>query len=56
MTTFLAIAGLAVLFVVLGLFRPGVKGGCGSCSCEGDSCRLDEDQAARTGSIGGKSP
>ena len=51
MTTFLAIAGLAVLFVVFGLFRPGVKGGCGSCSCEGDPCQLDDDPASRTRSI-----
>jgi hypothetical protein len=48
MTTILAIAGLAALFVVFGLFRPGVRGGCGSCSCEGDSCQLDDDLATRT--------
>ena len=51
MTTLLAIAGLAALFVVFGLFQPGVKGGCGNCSCEGDSCRLDDDPASRTSSI-----
>ena len=51
MTTFLAIVGLAALFVVFGLFRPGVKDGCGSCSCEGDSCKLDDEAAARTRSI-----
>jgi len=45
MTTLLAIAGLAALFVVFGVFQPGVKGGCGSCSCEGDSCRLEDDLA-----------
>jgi hypothetical protein len=51
MTTLLAIAGLAALFVVFGLLRPGVKGGCGNCSCEEDSCRLDDDPASRTSSI-----
>jgi len=44
-TTVLAIAGFAALFIVFGVFRPGAKGGCGSCSCEGDSCRLDDDPA-----------
>jgi len=44
--TILAIAGLAALFVVFGVFRPGARrSGCGNCSCEGDSCRL-EDEAA----------
>jgi len=51
MTTFFAIAGLAALFVVFGLFRPGVNGGCGSCSCEGDACRLDDDRTAGTRSV-----
>jgi len=46
MTTVLAIAGLAALFVVFGLSRPGVRGGCGNCSCEGDSCRLEDEPAA----------
>lgn len=46
MTTFLAIGGLALLFVIFGVFRPGVKGGCGSCACEGDSCRLEDEGAA----------
>ena len=45
MTTVLAIAGLAALFVVFGIFRPGVKGGCGNCSCEGNSCQLEDDPA-----------
>jgi hypothetical protein len=51
MTTFLAIAGLAALFVVFGLFRPGVRGACGGCSCEADSCQLKEDPATQTRSI-----
>jgi hypothetical protein len=50
-TTVLAIAGFAALFIVFGVFRPGAKGGCGNCSCEGDSCRLDDDPAAQTRSI-----
>ena len=49
MNTFLAIASLAALFVVFGVFRPGVKGGCGNCSCEGDSCRLEDEPAAPHG-------
>lgn len=51
MTTVLAIVGFAALFLVFGVFRPGAKRGCGSCSCEGDSCRLDDDPAAQTRSI-----
>ena len=51
MTTLLAIAGLAALFVVFGLFRPGVRGGCGSCSCEGDSCRLEDEPDARPSNV-----
>ena len=50
MTTFLAIVGLAALFVVFGVFHPSVKGGCGNCSCEGDSCKFDDDPASHTSS------
>ena len=45
MNTFLAIAGLAALFVVFGAFRLGAKGGCGNCSCEGNSCQHEDDPA-----------
>lgn len=48
----LAVAGLAALFVVFGLFRPGVKGGgCGNCSCEGDACQQKDDLAAGPGPV-----
>ena len=43
MTTLLAIAGLSALFVLFGLFRPGVRGGRGSCSCDAGTCRLDDE-------------
>ncbi len=43
MTTFLAIAGFAALFVVFGLFRLAGKGGCGDCSCDAGTCRLEDD-------------
>jgi len=43
MTTILAIAGFAALFVVFGAFRPGAKGSCGDCSCTGGTCELEEE-------------
>ncbi len=43
MTTFLAIVGFVALFVVFGLFRPTGKGGCGDCSCDTDTCQLEDD-------------
>jgi hypothetical protein len=46
MTTFLAIAGLALLFVVFGAFRPGAKGTCGDCSCAEGTCQLEEEEAS----------
>jgi hypothetical protein len=52
MTTALAVAGLAALFVLFGVLQPGADGGCGNCSCEGDGCRLEEDRAASPGAEG----
>ncbi|MDP2482472.1 MAG: hypothetical protein Q8W45_04235 [Candidatus Palauibacterales bacterium] len=45
MTTVLAVAGFAALFVAFGLFRPGAKTGCGNCSCTGGTCRLEDDES-----------
>ena len=42
MTTFLAIMGLALLFVLFGLFRPGAGRGCGNCSCDAGTCEREE--------------
>jgi hypothetical protein len=50
MTTVLAIAGLAVLFVVFGTFRPGAGTRCGDCSCSDGTCLLEpEDGAPKEG-------
>ena len=50
MTTILAVAGFAALFVVFGAFRTAGRGGCGDCSCADGTCRQeDEDEAAGPG-------
>jgi len=42
-TTILALAGFAALFVVFGVFRPGAKKGCGSCSCSEGTCQIEDE-------------
>jgi hypothetical protein len=44
MTTVLALAGFAALFVVFGTFRLAGRGGCGDCSCADGTCRLERDE------------
>lgn len=41
MTTILALAGFAALFVVFGAFRLAGRGGCGSCSCAEGTCERE---------------
>ncbi len=42
MTTFLAIVGLALLFVLFGMFRPWRRGSCGNCACDEGTCEREE--------------
>ena len=41
MTTILALAGFAALFVVFGAFRLAGRPGCGDCSCSGGTCQRE---------------
>jgi hypothetical protein len=44
MTTALALAGFAALFVVFGAFRLGGRRRCSDCSCSEGSCELEEHE------------
>jgi hypothetical protein len=47
MTTLLAILGLVALFVLFGLFRPGLRRGCaGDCGHSDGSCHHHEPEDA----------